>query len=126
MPMPMPRLSCLAVVLLTACESVAPALYRSPEAEPVPPAPLSWKGTVEGSGQCPTVSFTLTQKERLLEGWATGAGGPHLLTEVRGTIESSDVQVAVDRTLWTGSRSGDRITLQEPSGCRRSVVLTSG
>ena len=112
-------------LLLTACESVAPALYRTPSRDPEPAAPVSWKGTVEGTTrECTTVSFVLSQTNRLLEGWMTAGDGSQTLNEIRGTIENTDVQVAVDRTLWTGRREGDQITLQEPSGCQRKIVLT--
>jgi hypothetical protein len=113
----MPRLSfCVLLLSLAACQAVAP--------EPEPESTVSWSGISDHSPQCPSISFELVQKDRMLEGWASGAGGERLLSEVRGTIEGTEVRLAMDRNLWTGNRSGDSITLQEPAGCRRTVVPT--
>jgi hypothetical protein len=105
-------------LLLAACQ-----MTGEPPPAPEPLSPVGWSGISDYSPQCPSISFELTQKERMLEGWASGAGGERLLSEVRGTIEGSVVRLAVDRTLWAGNRGGNGITLQESAGCRRTIVL---
>jgi hypothetical protein len=119
----MPRLPCLAILLVTtACQAVAPALQPATPA-PAPDPAVTWSGISDNSAQCPAISFELVQKERMLEGWASGAGGERLLSEVRGVVEGTDIRLAVDRTVWTGRHGGYGITLHEPSGCQRTVVL---
>jgi hypothetical protein len=120
----MPRSPCLVLLLLlAACQEVAPALQQPVTPAPAPDPAVNWSGISDNSAQCPSISFELVQKERMLEGWASGAGGERLLSEVRGVIEGSTIRLAVDRTVWTGSHGGYGITLHEPSGCQRTVVL---